>query len=246
MLTLNALGRHGGDLVKFLQSSLKDNENELKLLIDGPVQVEEIRRFLEPLGFADFVLEDDDGNLYLMTSKNSHTFEPAPKPVNPLANTPSPINRLSPPSQGAQEKILSHVSLPPMSRGDVSSLTEGFPHKSVQKNFNLNIQKSTGVLISCENKKYKKIFMQKVLSSLLNSKIKPEVLALMNDAVSLAAYNSPSCDYLKGLEDSGVKILISNSCADYLGITESIGAGTAVDMSEIFEEIFSCERIVNF
>ena len=239
MLTLNALGKHGGDLVNFLRSSLKDDENELKILIDGPVQVEEIRRFLEPLGFSDFVLEDDDGNLYLMTSKKPHEAMP------PLENTPSPINRLSPSSQGAQEKILSQASLSPMSRGDVSSLTEGFPHKPVPKNFNLNIQKSTGVLISSENKKYKKIFMQKVLSSLVNSKIKPEILALMNDAVALAAYNSPSCDYLKELEDSGVKILISQSCADYLGMTESIGVGTAVDMAEIFEEIFSCERIVN-
>ena len=71
MPTLNALGKHGGDLVNFLRSSLKDDENELKILIDGPVQVEEIRRFLEPLGFSDFVLEDDDGNLYLMIEKAS-------------------------------------------------------------------------------------------------------------------------------------------------------------------------------
>ena len=68
MLTINAIGKHGGELVKFLRDSLKDNENELKILIDGPVQVEEIRKCLEPLDFSNFVLEDDDGNLFLLTS----------------------------------------------------------------------------------------------------------------------------------------------------------------------------------
>ena len=217
MLTLNALGKHGAELVKFLQSSLKDNEFELKILIDGPVQVEEIRKFLEPLNFSNFVLEDDEGNLYLMTSKE------APKSVQiPEAKTELPL-----PHETAENPIKpAPVSKP--------------------KNFNLQIQNRTGVLISCDNNgKYKKIFMQKILSSLVISKIKPDILALMNAAVSLAAYNSSSCDYLKKLEAAGVKILISQSCADYLGITEAIGAGTAVDMSEIFEEIFSCERIVN-
>ena len=71
MLTLNALGRHGAELVNFFRGSLKDNESELKILIDGPIQVEEIRKFLEPLGFSDFILEDNDGNLYLMTSRKS-------------------------------------------------------------------------------------------------------------------------------------------------------------------------------
>ena len=87
--------------------------------------------------------------------------------------------------------------------------------------------------------------MTKILSSLVQSKIKPEVLALMNGAVALAAYNSPSCDYLKELEAANVKILISESCADYMGVTEAIGVGSVVDMSEIFEEIFSCEKVVS-
>ena len=218
MLTLNALGIHGGDLVKFFQSSLKDNENELKILIDGPIQVEEIRKILEPQGFSDFILEDDDGNLYIETSKKLESPKPLPK-INPAPEIKTDFPAPKPTPAPAQVV------------------------KPVQAK--LNLQNSTGVLISCGKGKYKKNFMQKILSSLVNSKIKPEILALMNDAVSLAAYNSSSCDYLKELEAAGVKILISESCADYLGITESIGAGTAVDMSEIFEKIFSCERILH-
>ena len=226
MLTLNALGKHGGELVKFLRDSLKDNETELKILIDGPVQVEEIRKFLEPLGFADFVLEDDDGNLYITTSKKSASPSVALNDIQAVNSIPANLVATAP------EPIAETKPMPILNPKPVQA--------------KLILQRSTGVLISCENGKYKKIFMQKILSSLVKSKIKPEVLALMNAAVNLAAYNSKSCDYLKELETAGVKILISQSCADYLGITESIGAGTAVDMSEIFEEIFSCERILNF
>lgn len=213
MLTLNAIGRHGKDLVNFLSDSVKDDEKELKILIDGPVQVEEIRKFLEPLSFSNFILEDDEGNLYLMTSKKVEV-----EAVEEAAATTPP-----PP---VPEKIQA-------------------PKDNVIKNININIKNSTGVLISCETGKYKNIFMKKILESLAKSKIKPDVLALMNGAVNLAAYNSLTCNYLKELENNGVKILISESCADYMGITEAVGAGTLVDMSEIFEEIFSCEKLMS-
>ena len=237
MLTLNAFGKHGSELVKFLQSSLKDDETELKILIDGSIHVEEIRKFLEPLNFANFILEDDDGNLYLMTSKNLEESEPAA--------TSSELNQALKAAQPQSNVIQTSVAAIPKPIAPEPIKPTVMPI-ATHKPTKLILQHSTGVLISCDNGKYKKNFMQKILISLVASKIKPEILALMNAAVSLAAYNSKSCDYLKELEAAGVKILISESCADYLGITEAIGAGTAVDMSEIFEEIFSCERIVNF
>lgn len=107
------------------------------------------------------------------------------------------------------------------------------------------IKNSTGVLISCESSKCNSLFMKKFLISLVNSNIKPDVVALMNAAVKLAAYNSKTCEFLKRLEDYGVKILISDSCADRMGITEAVGAGITVDMADILEEIFVCEKVIN-
>ncbi len=104
---------------------------------------------------------------------------------------------------------------------------------------------STGVLISCEPEKYKQTFFKKVLASFLASRVKPNVIALMNGAVKLAAYNTQTCNYLKQLETMGVKVLISDSCSDTAGISESVGAGVMVDMSEIFEAIFLCEKVVS-
>ena len=103
------------------------------------------------------------------------------------------------------------------------------------------IKNSTGVLISSRASK----FVKKFLQSLINSKIKPDVIALMNFGVGIAAYNSDTFKYLNELNSQGVKILISDSCADRMGVTEAIGVGDLVDLSEILEEIFSCGKVVN-
>ena len=211
MQTLNAVGKHGGSLVSFLKDSLKAGESELKILIDGPIQVEEIRKFLEPSGFANFMLEDDEGNLYLTTSLKDEAVKEvaATPPAHPVA-APSVPEKVSPP-----------------------------------KNISIEMKNSTGVLIACAPGKHKQNFTRKILASLVNSKVKPEVIALMNGAVALAAYDAPTCDYLKELESAKVKILISDSCADLVGVSEAIGVGVLVDMSEIFEEIFSCAKVVS-
>ena len=107
------------------------------------------------------------------------------------------------------------------------------------------IRNSTGLIISCESGKYARPFFKKALQSLLLSRTKPKVLALMNGAVSLAAYNSQTCQDIKKLEEAGVKVLISESCADVIGVSEAVGVGKKVDMSEIFEALFECEKVVS-
>lgn len=100
---------------------------------------------------------------------------------------------------------------------------------------------STGVLCSTDRGK----FLHNVIASIASASLKPEVIALMNSAVKLAAYNSKSCDSLKKLEAAGVKILVSDSCADRLGITEALGAGMLCEMSEIMDSLFACGKIMS-
>ena len=102
-----------------------------------------------------------------------------------------------------------------------------------------------GIIISYRSKEINSSFMKKFLLSLLNASIKPNVIALLDSAVKISAYNSPLCVILKKLEAEGVQVLISESCADRLGMTEATGAGVIVDMAEILDEIFSCSKIVS-
>ena len=191
------------------------NEKNIRILIE-PSQFVEIKKFLEELNFSDIIPEDDDGNLFIMASRVLESDED----LTPVKIDETPV-----------EKVDEIVNEPQ-------------PAPTVKPKIEI-IKNSTGVLISCESAKCKSLFMKKFLSSLVNSNIKPDVVALMNGAVKLAAYNSNTCEYLKKLEDYGVKILISDSCADRMGISEAVGAGIMVDMADILEEIFVCEKVIN-
>lgn len=104
---------------------------------------------------------------------------------------------------------------------------------------------TTGVLISCRNKEYNSAFMKKFLASLVKAEKKPEIIALLDSAVKIAAYTSPLCAFLKRLEADGVRVLVSESCSDRLGMTEAAGAGIITDMAEILSEIFSCSKVIS-
>lgn len=203
MLTLSTAGKSGPEAVKIISASLTEDEDELKILIDGPDQANEITKFLNTNGFGEVVPEDDEGTLYLMASRKAQTHEPETEPPKTHPARPQTI--------------------PPNS-------------ESI---------KLSGILISCENRKYRPAFLKDLIRNIAAMKKKPDIIALMNEAVRLSVYSSQTCDYLKELEEDGVNVLVSESCADRLGITEAIGAGVLSDISGILGRIFECEKIVS-
>ena len=211
MLTLSAAGKSADDIETLIHDALTNNpdEEELKILIDGPSRAGEIKKILEAEGITDVVPEDDDGMLYLLATREVQ---------KPEAEQPT------------------SESAPDSEVGSVAEQPSPIPRK---------IPNSTGILISCEAGKYKPAFMAKFIASLAHAKTRPDVIGLMNAAVSLAAYNAPSCDDLKRLESDGVQILVSGACSDRLGITESLGTGVVADMSEILDAVLSCEKIIS-
>ena len=224
MLTLNTSGKSGADAVELVRASLKD-EDEIKILIDGPAQSDSLMKFLESeCGFPNVTLEDDEGLLYVIASGKKIESQPEPEKI-----------LLAPIVEPATQEIQIQESKPE-------------PEKiinPVQTVKNVVIQDSLAVILSYENKKYRPAFMQKFIQALADSQIKPSIIALLDNAVSLAAYDSKSCEYLKNLESNGVQVLISDSCADRLGLTEALGTGILTDMGEILEKIFACEKVLS-
>lgn len=214
MLTLSAAGKSIEDIEALIHDGIAGNpeEEELKILIDGPSRAGEIRKILEAEGITDVVPEDDDGMLYLLATRRVEKPEIISKPT----------------SESAPD---SEVGTPPEEQ-KVSPLPKKIPN-------------STGILISCESGKYRPAFMAKFTASLAQAKTRPDVIGLLNAAVSLAAYNAPSCDDLRRLEADGVQILVSGACSDRLGMTEALGAGVVADMAEILDAVLSCEKIIS-
>ncbi len=192
MLSLTTAGKSANDALNLVKNAITGSGEPLKIMVDGPVQADTVKRFLDSQGYS-VMIEDDEGTLYLTAAKEEEKLAPMKIQAKPVKESAGTI----------------------------------------------------GVIISCRNKEYNSSFMKKFLLSLLKADIKPDVIALLDAAVKIAAYNSPLCVTLKKLEAEGVQILISESCADRLGVTEAAGAGVIADMAEILDEIFSCSKIVS-
>ena len=218
MLTLSAAGKSIDDIETLIHDALTSNpdEEELRILIDGPSHAGEIKKILETEGISDVVPEDDDGMLYLLATRKVDKPEPAP--------AATPESELESPSQTAQTP---------------EPKTSPIPRKVPA------IPNSTGILISYETGKFRPAFMARFTASLAQAKTRPDVIGLMNGAVSLAAYNAPSCEDLRRLEADGVQVLVSGACSDRLGMTEALGAGLVADMPEILDAVLSCEKIIS-
>ena len=202
MLTLTAAGKPNDDIEKLIQEAIDSaaEDEELKILIDGPAQAAQLTKLLESHGFNDVMPEDDDGLLFLIAAKKK--AEPPTEPEDsPQEQEPEP----------QPEKL-------PV------------------------IPNSAGVLVSF---KHKAAFVQRMIASMSEAKSRPDVIGLMNSGVTLAAYNNPTCEILKKLEGDGVRVMVSEPCADRLGVTEALGAGSLSDMSGIIDAVFACEKVVS-
>ena len=244
MQTLNTSGKTGLEAVEIVKSAINENksENELKILIDGPAQSEKLIKFLESEGgFNSVTLEDDEGTLYIIASGKQQENEQEKQESEKI---------LLAPIETLQESQEIHEN---ESTQESQESTESIKQESTQQEIitpvktvkNVVIQDSLAIILSYENKKYRPAFMQKFIHSLTQANIKPSIIALLDNAVNLAVYDSKTCSDLKILESSGVNVLISDSCADRLGLTEAIGTGLLTDMSEILEKIFSCEKVLS-
>jgi len=69
-------------------------------------------------------------------------------------------------------------------------------------------------------------------------------VVLMNEGVKLALYDSSPCDHLKNLENKGVSVLISGTCANYFNVMDQIGSGSISNMLEIIETMNKADKIL--
>ena len=86
--------------------------------------------------------------------------------------------------------------------------------------------------------------MKNFLRVLPLMKYPPIAVALMNDGVKLALYDSSSCDHLKNLEKKGVSILLCGTCATYFDALDQIGAGSISSILEIVETLNKADKIM--
>lgn len=72
----------------------------------------------------------------------------------------------------------------------------------------------------------------------------PSKIVFYNSGVNLALNNSPVLESLKELENSGVKILVCGTCADFYNVKDKVSVGIVSNMYDILETLTSAYKVV--
>jgi len=73
----------------------------------------------------------------------------------------------------------------------------------------------------------------------------PTHILLMERGVQLLMPESPCLDPMKVLEGKGVEILACQTCLDYYGIKEKLGAGKVSNMPDIIEAMQAAGKVIH-
>ena len=103
----------------------------------------------------------------------------------------------------------------------------------------------TGKTLGRNDEELGEILVKGFLGALSQLDVPPRTVALINEGVKLALFDSSSCDHLKNLERKGTNILVCGTCVNHFGITDSVGAGVISTMFEIVEALDKAGRILS-
>jgi hypothetical protein len=103
---------------------------------------------------------------------------------------------------------------------------------------------STG--IGTGKKELGKKLLLSFLQSLVNSRVKPRALILINSAVNLALESEPSMGKFILLEEQGCKVMVCLASADEYGIADKIKVGFVASMDEICEQLLEAWKVITF
>ena len=225
MKTINATGKSRPDPVALTKAQVDRGENELDILLDDPVSATSVRRFLESRNYS-VRLEDDDGALMISARKKS----PAP-PQTPPAPQRGQAPRVPVPQEPAPQE---------------QALTGQVPAGQVPERLAPAGKRTFSVLVTCRDLGQGELgeTLMKSFLGALSQMEAPVAVALMNEGVKLALYDSSSCDHLKNLEKKGVPILVSGVCVHHFQIIDRIGVGTVSNMLEMLETLNKADKMM--
>ncbi|MBM3465764.1 MAG: hypothetical protein FJX76_27040 [Armatimonadetes bacterium] len=135
-----------------------------------------------------------------------------------------------------------------MIRGDFAELEEQEPQMArigggpAQKNIVILVSKKS--LGTGSNEVLGERLLRHFFKAVVNNRVKPRAIILMNEAVSLAAEDGDVLHKLIVLEEQGIKIMVCVISVDELGIEEQLKVGSVADMDAICEHLLSAWKVI--
>ena len=93
--------------------------------------------------------------------------------------------------------------------------------------------------------KYSEELLHKFIFALTKVSPKLKMIIALNEAVQFMNENSPLLDSLRILEKQGVKIYISDSCAEFYKCSNTIIIGTLIDIYDICGYILNSNKVIS-
>lgn len=133
-----------------------------------------------------------------------------------------------------------------MIRGDFGEQEETQTAKSVSS----SKQKNVVVVLSSTGLGHGKPelaqrLMKFFLQALIHNRVKTRAVVLLNEAVALAAEDSPVASDLDVLVQQGVRVLVDVTSADEYGIESKLKVGSIADMDNIADYLLTAWKVIS-
>ncbi len=107
----------------------------------------------------------------------------------------------------------------------------------------------TAIVLACDkmgrgNDELGAVLIKSFLHTLVDSASHPDTIILYNTGVKLALAGSDTAPDLKKLEESGARILVCGTCANYFEIKDKISAGTISNMYDIAGTMMTAGKVI--
>jgi selenium metabolism protein YedF len=99
--------------------------------------------------------------------------------------------------------------------------------------------------IGCQDPELGRRLMSTFFLKLLQANSLPSHILLMERGVQMLLPESPCFDPIKVLEGKGIEILACQTCLDYYGIKEKMGAGKVSNMPDIIEAMQAAGKVIH-
>ena len=72
----------------------------------------------------------------------------------------------------------------------------------------------------------------------------PKAICFYTDGVKLACEGSPVLEELTRLEETGVRLILCQTCLDYFGLAEKVRVGIVGGMGDIITAMWEADKVV--
>jgi hypothetical protein len=112
-----------------------------------------------------------------------------------------------------------------------------------------NPMSSTVILIHNEgmgkaDKELQLKLMVTYLKLLAENNYLPNAMCFYTEGVKLVIEGSPVLDFLKTLEQKGVRLIICSTCLNYFGLIDKVRIGIVGGMADILEAQVKAEKVI--